>query len=260
MDGSDAARDSEAQTPRTTGVDLPDRDGTGVVLVADVGAGNAPSHQETDRLRRALPGIRILRAEPDEDLPATLRRAASDGRTLGVAGGNGTASVGAQVAAEADIPLALVPAGTLNHLARDLGMHVHSAEGLAPVRRERLDEGLLDVRFVDAEHPWARSRVFLSILTGRLGRSGAYERWTPGSSTSARTRGRSVWRGMARRGRDPRSSRCASGRAPCSSSRPDAVACGSRRRVDLLLCTHPARTPRGRRCLPRRGDRGGHLR
>lgn len=248
-------------------VPMPERDGTGLVLVANAGAGNALTAAELDDLRRALPGIRVHVTEPGEDLPATLRRAASEGDGLAVAGGNGTASAGAAAAAEAGVPLVLVPAGTLNHLASDLGVEEPAeliaavragrpirmdlgeiagetfvnaasvgayphlvasrerleerlgkwpatlwsglrillggepievdidgrrrrvwllfigngrfiAEGVAPARRERLDEGLLDVRLVGADQPWARTRVLLSILTGRLGRSRAYERWT----------------------------------------------------------------------------------
>jgi diacylglycerol kinase family enzyme len=37
-----------------------------------------------------------------------------------VAGGDGTVAAAATVAAERELPLAVVPAGTLNHFARDL--------------------------------------------------------------------------------------------------------------------------------------------
>jgi undecaprenyl-diphosphatase len=47
--------------------------------------------------------------------------------------------------------------------------------GFAPSWRERLDEDVVDVRVVDAEHPWARTRLILAVLTGLLGRSRVYE-------------------------------------------------------------------------------------
>lgn len=47
--------------------------------------------------------------------------------------------------------------------------------GFAPSWRERLDDGELDIRIVDASHPWSRLRLLLSVLTGRLARCGAYE-------------------------------------------------------------------------------------
>lgn len=240
-------------------------DGTGVVLVANVGAGSFLSDRHTDLLRAALPGMRTIETEPGEELPATLRRAASEARVLAVAGGNGTASAGAAAAHEAGIPLLVVPSGTLNHLAKDLGIDevddtieavrdgrtissdlgeidgqtfvnaasvgsyprmvdtrerledrvgkwpatfwstlrilrhdepveveidgrrrrvwllfvgngTYVAEGLAPAHRRQLDDGLLDLRLVHAERPWARTRLFLSMLTGRLGRCAVYER------------------------------------------------------------------------------------
>lgn len=46
--------------------------------------------------------------------------------------------------------------------------------GFAPTWRERLDDGRLDLRLVDAELPLARIRLLLAVLTGRLGRSAVY--------------------------------------------------------------------------------------
>jgi undecaprenyl-diphosphatase len=47
--------------------------------------------------------------------------------------------------------------------------------GFAPSWRERLDEDVIDVRIVDADRPWARTRLVLAVLTGRLGRCRVYE-------------------------------------------------------------------------------------
>jgi len=47
--------------------------------------------------------------------------------------------------------------------------------GFAPSWRERLDDGELDIRIVHGTEPWARARLFVSVLTGRLARCGAYE-------------------------------------------------------------------------------------
>ena len=46
--------------------------------------------------------------------------------------------------------------------------------GFAPTWRERLDDGLLDVRYVSGDQPFARTRLILAVLTGRLGRSKVY--------------------------------------------------------------------------------------
>jgi diacylglycerol kinase family enzyme/membrane-associated phospholipid phosphatase len=242
-------------------------DGRGLVVVANADAGNALGPQPAEQLRSLLPGAEIMETEPDEDLVAALRRAADRAEVLGVAGGDGSANAAAAVAAERGIPLMLVPAGTLNHLATDLGVEEVAASaravregrtiaidlgeidghpfvnaasvgvyphlvadredledvvgkwpaaawcmlrllvtgrpfeleidgrprtvwllffgngrylrgGVAPTRRSRLDDGDLDVRLVHAERPLARTRLLVSLATGRLGRSKVYERWT----------------------------------------------------------------------------------
>lgn len=50
--------------------------------------------------------------------------------------------------------------------------------GFAPTWRERLDDGLLDFRYVSGDQPWARTRLVLAVLTGRLGRSKVYRQTT----------------------------------------------------------------------------------
>ncbi len=47
--------------------------------------------------------------------------------------------------------------------------------GFAPTYRPRLDDQLLDVRLLDAAQPFARIRLVLALLSGRLGQSRAYE-------------------------------------------------------------------------------------
>lgn len=62
-------------------------------------------------------------AEPDgSDLVALLRQAASEAVVLGIAGGDGSINAAAKVALDFGCPLAVFPAGTLNHFAADLGL------------------------------------------------------------------------------------------------------------------------------------------
>lgn len=56
-----------------------------------------------------------------KDIPAAIKKAAKQGRVV-VAGGDGTVSCAAGELAGSDVELALLPLGTLNHLARDLGL------------------------------------------------------------------------------------------------------------------------------------------
>jgi undecaprenyl-diphosphatase len=239
-------------------------DGAGLVLVANEAGGSADLIDEVEKvLAEQLPRAELVRAT--DDLEEALRSAASRARVLGVMGGDGTVNCAAGIALEAGLPLAVVPGGTLNHFAGELGITsvdevcaavrdgsavrvsvgtageglyflntfaiggypdlVHEREkhegrlgkwpamalatartvraaeaievsvdgedrtlwtlfagnghyhpsGFAPSWRERMDDGCVDVRMVDATKPLARTRMTLALLTGRLGRSRVYE-------------------------------------------------------------------------------------
>lgn len=243
----------------------PDRrplaDGTGLRLVVNPGSG--PGEAPTDELRVALPGAQVIELDAGADLGEVL---ASGDRpaAVGAAGGDGTLNRAATVAMELDVPLVAVPCGTLNHLARDLGLASvadavaavrdgtatrmdvgmisgrpflntasfgaytevvdareqlearvgkwlallvalgrvlhrlepfdleldgvrrsvwlvfvgncsYSPPGFGPSWRERLDDGLLDVRLVDGTQPFARLRLVMAVLTGTLASCPAYE-------------------------------------------------------------------------------------
>lgn len=65
----------------------------------------------------------LLDTSTHQDVSALARRAVADGADLlGVAGGDGTQALVAEVAAEYDLPFLVVPAGTRNHFAMDLGL------------------------------------------------------------------------------------------------------------------------------------------
>jgi diacylglycerol kinase family enzyme len=65
-------------------------------------------------------GVATRLLGPDDD-PAELARSAPEG-PLGVAGGDGSLAAVAQVAIDRDLPFVVVPFGTRNHFARDLGL------------------------------------------------------------------------------------------------------------------------------------------
>jgi undecaprenyl-diphosphatase len=58
-----------------------------------------------------------------------------------------------------------------------LGNGPYEPAGFAPSWRPRLDTGLIDVRLVDARHPWCRTRLVGALLVGRLARTAVYRRW-----------------------------------------------------------------------------------
>ncbi|MEX2293745.1 MAG: diacylglycerol kinase family protein [Acidimicrobiales bacterium] len=213
-------------------------------------------------LRAALPAVSICNLTEGTDLDGLFT--GEDVVAIGAAGGDGTLSAVARIAADLRLPFVVVPAGTLNHLARDLGIDsvedaVHAIQagtalcmdlgvandrtfvntltlggyasvviarerlegragkwpalavalvrelprmeplmlevdgvtmriwlawvgncrygppGLAPLCREDLADGLLDVRIVSGAHRFSRTRFVLSVLTGTLSSSRVYE-------------------------------------------------------------------------------------
>ena len=74
-----------------------------------------------DECRRR--GIEPVVLEPGQDWFQRVRDAAAGGvDVLGMAGGDGSQAMVATIAAETGLPMVVVPAGTRNHLALDLGL------------------------------------------------------------------------------------------------------------------------------------------
>lgn len=242
-------------------------DGAGLAVLVNPSSGGG-AEDPTELVRQAWPAAEVHRLAEGGDPVAELQRLADGASALAVAGGDGTVSAAAAVAAERKLPLAVIPAGTLNHFARDLGVtgvdevreavaegvgsavalatvvvddgeprwYVNTAslggypdmvrireqlegrlgkwlaagvalarvlkraqpveveldgqahriwllfvgngsyrpKGMAPTSRERLDSGLLDVRYLRADVSWSRSRFVGAALLGALHRSRTY--------------------------------------------------------------------------------------
>jgi diacylglycerol kinase family enzyme len=93
--------------------------GAGLAVLVNPSAGG--TEDPTEAIRAALPAAALQHLAAGADPTCELRRLAGRAGALGVAGGDGTVSAAAAVAAERGLPLAVVPTGTLNHFARDLG-------------------------------------------------------------------------------------------------------------------------------------------
>lgn len=103
-------------------VDTPGRpEGSGVVLVINPASGSGTGARVLDEVRQSLPRAEIVELTPDDDPDEVLKSAARRAEVLGVGGGDGTVSAAAAVAVDADLPLAVFPAGTFNHFAKDIG-------------------------------------------------------------------------------------------------------------------------------------------
>ncbi|MGB3439544.1 MAG: phosphatase PAP2 family protein [Actinophytocola sp.] len=101
-------------------------DGEGLVLVVNPGAGS--SGEAGEEVRKAWPRADVIEILPDVDVIAELTKKVENGtdngevRAIGAVGGDGTVACVAGVAVEHGLPLVLVPAGTLDHFARDVGI------------------------------------------------------------------------------------------------------------------------------------------
>ncbi|MFF3502406.1 diacylglycerol kinase family protein [Streptomyces sp. NPDC003247] len=85
------------------------------------GGGKVGRFHLVEKARAA--GCRVVLLEHGQDVTALARQAVSEGADLlAVAGGDGTQALVAEVAAHHDLPFLVVPAGTRNHFALDLGL------------------------------------------------------------------------------------------------------------------------------------------
>jgi undecaprenyl-diphosphatase len=117
--------------------------GQGVVVVVNPGSGGGNGQKLTGELRELLTAAEIVELCEDDDVAAVMRQAASRAEVLGVAGGDGTVNAAAAAALRAELPLLVVPAGTFNHFAKDLGLNsaADAAEALQSGRAVRIDVG-----------------------------------------------------------------------------------------------------------------------
>lgn len=257
-------RPSTIRAVRSERAAQPSADGEGLVVVVNADAGPALVANPADALRHALPRAEVLETSEELDLDAALAQAVERGRAIGMAGGDGSINAAGAAAQRSGKPLLVVPAGTLNHLARDLGLGsvddaieavkvgnmvavdcsviagkaflntaslgayvdlvdarerlehrigkwpavvvalgsvlrssaqvrveingerrdvwmifigncVYDPPGFAPTWRDRLDDGMLDIRIANGHRPLSRLRLIAAAATGSLLRCPAYE-------------------------------------------------------------------------------------
>lgn len=142
-------RQLERRRPTTAAVSLPPRpDGEGVTLIVNREAGSQLTAPGVEELRERLPRARVVEVEEPQGLAELLRAEAARCAVLGICGGDGSTAVAVEAATEHDRPLLLIPAGTLNHLGRDI--RVESADdalaALAAGEAVAIDLGEIDGR------------------------------------------------------------------------------------------------------------------
>jgi undecaprenyl-diphosphatase len=149
--------------------------GQGLTLVMNRSAGTT-SDDLAAFLREELPEARIVVAAEGDELPELLAEAAADARILGIAGGDGSVRLAAGLAADKGLPLFVVPAGTFNHFATDLG--VRSARDAVDALRAG-DSVLVDVGVAD-QRPFlntASTGVYVDLVRAREGLEKRLGKW-----------------------------------------------------------------------------------
>lgn len=113
---------SGSRTTEPTYRDAPGRvHGERLVLVVNPASGNGTGERVLAQVREALPAAEVIALTPEDDVVHVLEGAAERGDVLGVAGGDGTVATAAGVALRTGKPLAVFPAGTFNHFAKQIG-------------------------------------------------------------------------------------------------------------------------------------------
>ena len=126
------------------------RAATACLILNPASGGAAPLLRRLTRASRKR-GIRARVLAPGEDAGRAALEAADDGaRALAVAGGDGSVAAVAGVAVERGLSLAVVPTGTLNHFARDLGLDLArplgALDALVAGHETRVDVGRINGR------------------------------------------------------------------------------------------------------------------
>jgi diacylglycerol kinase family enzyme/membrane-associated phospholipid phosphatase len=150
-------------------------DGAGLVMIVNCSAGTA-SQDLAESLGKSLPAAEVIVASADDDLESTFKDAAARAAILGVAGGDGSVRLAAGIASEAGLPLLLVPAGTFNHFAADLG--IESADDALAALRDG-DSVLVDVASAGGEAfvNTASTGVYVDLVSARQEIEPALGKW-----------------------------------------------------------------------------------
>jgi diacylglycerol kinase family enzyme len=102
------------------------RERGGISVIVNARSGKAARPEAGDELQalfaRHGASVRLERVPHPLDITARARQAASRGDLLVAAGGDGTVGTVAAVAVETGATLGVLPLGTLNHFAKDLGI------------------------------------------------------------------------------------------------------------------------------------------
>jgi diacylglycerol kinase family enzyme len=145
------------------------------LLVANPASGSGAGDLPT-RAKQELNDVRTIELTPGVDLAREIDRATAEGRTIIACGGDGTVNATAQHLAGTDGVLGVLPGGTHNHFARDLGVRDPEVAiaTLAEGRCLRVDAGRAGDRVFVNNIGFG---VYPEIVRERERREGSVGRW-----------------------------------------------------------------------------------
>jgi diacylglycerol kinase family enzyme len=159
-----------------------------VLLNASAGVRSGAVRAEAPRVQDLLAAhgvtARVVEVPPPEMSAAVRQATGQQVDVVVVGGGDGTVSAAAAVLAGGPTPLGILPLGTLNHFAKDLGLPLDLAEAVGVVARGR-------TRAVDVGQ--ANDRVFVNNSS-----IGLYPRAVAGREELRARTGSHKWVAMAR--------------------------------------------------------------
>jgi diacylglycerol kinase family enzyme len=125
-----------------------------VTVIVNGGAGTGHDDAACDALRAKLEAAgldaALVLADGGEHMIATARRALEEGaRLVAAGGGDGTINAVASVMVDSGVPFGVLPLGTLNHFAKDLGIPLDldaAVRNLATGRPVNVDVGEVNGR------------------------------------------------------------------------------------------------------------------
>lgn len=123
-----------------------------VILNGSAGAGHddATAHALREQFRQAGVEAQVVLAANGGEMTAAARKAlAAASDVVVAAGGDGTINAVASVLAGSGVPFGVLPLGTLNHFAKDIGMPLELEEAVRTIgagRTRRVDVGQVNDR------------------------------------------------------------------------------------------------------------------
>ncbi|MDQ2700695.1 MAG: PA-phosphatase, partial [Actinomycetota bacterium] len=144
-------------------------------VLANPGSGSPVGFDHSGPVAIGLPAARLYESDENEGLTEALERVAGGATVLAASGGDGTIGAAAEVAAAKDLPLLVLPGGTLNHLARDLRVDsvADAIDAYKAGEVIEIDVGTIDgLNFINTATLGAYPRMIelRENLQGRIGR------------------------------------------------------------------------------------------